>query len=80
MIERRQYERIPLSAEAEISIYGVSPIKCRMVDASPMGARLKVASVLGIPERFDLKILDSRKVLSSRVVWKQPQELGVAFD
>lgn len=80
MIERRLYERIPLSVEAEISIYGAKPIRCRMVDASPMGARLKVASVLGIPESFHLRILDSQEVLSSRVVWKRPQELGVAFD
>lgn len=42
------------------------------------GARLKVASIVGIPDSFQLAMDDGRKFACS-VVWRTEAELGVAF-
>jgi hypothetical protein len=45
---------------------------------SPTGARLKVVSPIGIPEKFDLAI-EGAPVRHCRVVWRKPDQIGVEF-
>ena len=55
-----------------------STINCTLRNISDAGARLDVASVLGFPESFDLK-LEGQPSRSCEVVWRSPEAIGIAF-
>ncbi|MBU1336837.1 MAG: PilZ domain-containing protein [Alphaproteobacteria bacterium] len=57
---------------------GFSTFQCTVRNLSEAGARLKVASIVGIPDSFQLAMDDGRKFACS-VVWRTEAELGVAF-
>ena len=57
---------------------GFSTFACTVRNLSGTGARLKVASIIGIPERFDLAFDDGQR-FSCEVAWKTETELGVHF-
>lgn len=52
-------------------------ISCTVINRSDGGARLKVLSVLGVPDEF-LLVVDA-ETKRARVAWRSPNELGVAF-
>ena len=58
---------------------GFSTFQCTVRNLSDTGARLKVASVIGIPDAFELLMDDGRK-FACRAVWKTEGEIGVEFD
>ena len=53
-------------------------IDCTVCDLSEGGARLKVASVVGIPDSFEL-MLAGEPVRFCRVIWVKATQIGVAF-
>ena len=55
-----------------------STINCTLRNISDAGARLDVASVLGIPAAFELK-LDGQPIRSCEVVWRSAGAVGIAF-
>jgi hypothetical protein len=57
---------------------GRSTIDARVRNLSARGAKLQVASVVGIPDTFDL-LLDGHSRQPCRVVWRTLKELGVEF-
>lgn len=57
---------------------GRSTIDCTVRNLSGKGAKLQVASVLGIPDRFDL-LLESTARQPCVVAWRTHRELGVQF-
>jgi len=57
---------------------GFSTFQCTVRNLSDTGARLKVASILGIPDQFQLVMDDGRK-FSCSVVWRTAEEFGVTF-
>lgn len=57
---------------------GNSTIDCTVRNLSETGARLKVASIIGIPDNFRL-IISGEQSFSCAVVWKREAELGVRF-
>lgn len=57
---------------------GRSTIDCTVRNLSSKGAKLQVASVVGIPETFDL-VLQGGPRQSCRVKWRTLKELGVEF-
>lgn len=57
---------------------GAAAIDCTVRDISDRGARLIVASVIGIPDSFDLAISDA-PVRQCRLIWRKPEQIGVAF-
>ncbi|MEP7239883.1 MAG: PilZ domain-containing protein [Devosia sp.] len=57
---------------------GRSTIDCRIRNLSARGAKLQVASVLGIPESFDL-MLEGHSRQPCQVIWRSLKELGVEF-
>lgn len=75
--ERRSSLRYPASNAALIRTEFGKPVPCTLVDRSDGGARLKVISVLGIPDAFTLCI--GPEQLQARVAWRSPSEIGVAF-
>ena len=55
---------------------GFSTYRCMVRNLSGTGARLKVESIVGIPDAFRLAMDDGRKYACT-VVWKTAAELGV---
>jgi hypothetical protein len=53
---------------------------CSIIDLTPNGAGLTVASGFGIPEVFQMTIDGETKVRQCRVIWAQGGRLGVAFE
>ncbi len=56
---------------------GRSTIDCRVRNLSPIGAKLEVAAILGIPDSFELAF--GGETLACRVIWRTLRELGVEF-
>lgn len=57
---------------------GFSTFQCTVRNLSETGARVKIASIVGIPDSFELAMDDGRKYACT-VVWKTATELGVKF-
>lgn len=57
---------------------GFSTFDCTIRNLSETGAKLVVTSSLGIPERFELAMLDGRK-FACAVAWRTETEIGVRF-
>lgn len=58
---------------------GASTIDCIVRDLSETGARLKVTTVLGIPDLFDLLIEGEGIPRPCRVARRSNSEIGVSF-
>lgn len=56
---------------------GRSTIDCTVRNLSPSGAKLDVASVVGIPNSFDLSF--DGQLRACRVIWRSLKQLGVEF-
>ena len=56
-----------------------SVIDCVVRDVSPEGAQLLVASSIGIPDSFDLRIARNDAHHPSKVAWKSNDRIGVIF-
>ena len=57
---------------------GRSTIDCTVRNLSRNGAKLVVASVVGIPDSFDLQLPNTTRQ-PCRVIWRKAKELGVEF-
>lgn len=57
---------------------GFSTFDCTVRNFSEAGARIKLASIIGIPDHFQLQLDDGRSFTCS-VVWRRESELGVQF-
>lgn len=58
---------------------GFSTLQCTVRNLSEAGARLRISSVVGIPDTFEL-LLDDGQKFPCRSVWKTETEMGVTFD
>jgi hypothetical protein len=56
-----------------------SVIDCIVRDLSPQGARLLVARPVGIPDRFDLRMVRNDVCHPSKVSWRVNDQIGVSF-
>lgn len=54
-----------------------STIDCTVHNMSARGAKLDVATVVGVPDVFELKV--DGQLQPCRVVWRRLKELGVEF-
>jgi hypothetical protein len=52
-------------------------IACTVRDLSSRGAKVEVATVVGIPDAFELRV--DGQTRPCRVVWRRLKQLGVAF-
>lgn len=76
--ERRtdvRYRRVLLSGK--ILLPGGGILDCTLRNRSKRGALVEVPSLIGIPDRFVLKIKATREDLDVEVVWRGERELGV---
>jgi diguanylate cyclase (GGDEF)-like protein len=58
--------------------FGQSSIDCTVRRMSEDGATLELASALGVPDQFQLKLADG-EMLACRVVWRSDRQVGVAL-
>ena len=56
-----------------------SVIKCVVRDLSPEGAQLLVASPIGIPGLFELRINERGARHRSKIIWRSKDRIGVTF-
>ena len=54
-------------------------IDCVVHDVSERGARLRVATPVGIPGEFDLAFDHDGTVRPCHVVWRKEKQIGIAF-
>jgi hypothetical protein len=52
-------------------------IDCTIRNRSPHGARLAVASVIGIPDAFELLIESTAETLRVEIAWRKAGEIGL---
>jgi hypothetical protein len=79
-MERRQHPRMRTLKSARILFnHHQSAIDCTVRNLSPRGARLDVASALGIPDEFDVIFDADRTIRPCRMVWHKETQLGVEF-
>jgi PilZ domain len=57
-----------------------STINCLVRNISISGAALDVSNPLDIPERFDLVFKADGTHIPCHVIWRQGEQIGVAFD
>ena len=78
-LERRLSPRRNTRIEATIAFDGGRATRpCIVRNISETGAKLEVASVLGIPNTFDL-LIPGHRPHPCRVVWRALKEMGVAY-
>jgi zona occludens toxin (predicted ATPase) len=58
---------------------GFSTIECLVRNLSESGAQLKVESLIGIPDEFQLKLKDAAAAAPARIAWKRGQTIGIKF-
>ena len=58
---------------------GASLIDCTIRDLSETGARARVVSPIGVPDRFTLLLADGERY-ACRVVWRRVAEIGITFE
>ena len=78
MNDKRAKLRQRVLKSAKIRLNRGGTIDCTMRDISEDGAGLRVVSVLGIPEFFEL-VFDDKTTRPCRVVWRKQSQLGVEF-
>ncbi len=77
-IERRKEPRYRVSARATIH-YGLNEsVECSLEDISASGASLIVTSLLGIPQRFALRI-QGQPLRQAAVVRMSPRRIMIRF-
>jgi hypothetical protein len=57
---------------------GFSTIECMVRNLSESGAQLKVESLNGIPDEFQLKLKDAGSA-RAKVAWKRGTTIGIKF-
>ena len=75
---RAQQRRPTLKGGRIVFNSGRSTIDCTVRNLSRDGAKLQVASVVGIPDTFDL-LLPNTTRQPCRVAWRKVKEVGVVF-
>jgi PAS domain-containing protein len=80
MEERRYAVRKRALLAGKILLNGQrSVIDCVVCNLSPQGARLQVASMVGIPQAFDLQIDGEKNARPCAAVWRARNRIGIDF-
>ena len=79
--DKRKSRRQPMRYTAWMVLDGEQLHGCMLSDISDTGARLNVEKSAKLPDRFVL-VLSGRGSArrNCRVVWRKPQQVGVAFE
>ncbi len=80
MNERRSIPRKHVLKTAQIIVSQSLAFDCVVRNITTEGALVRVRSVSGIPDQFELTIDPSDERQVCNVVWRSVDELGVRFD
>ncbi len=80
MDERRKIPRHRTLKAGSITFNVDGGVDCRVRNLSPAGACLEVASQIGIPDDFVLKVDVDHVRAPCHVIWRTATRLGVAFN
>ncbi|MBN8986683.1 MAG: PilZ domain-containing protein [Rhizobiales bacterium] len=80
MIENRAYPRHRILKQGTIAFRGGGGIDCMVRNISQGGARLEVASPVGLPGSFTLVIANDDFMRDCHTVWHKDRRVGVAFE
>jgi hypothetical protein len=78
-MEKRAGPRKTVLMSGAIEFAG-STINCLIRNISISGAALDVSNPLDIPERFNLVFKADGTHIPCHVIWRQEEQIGVAFD
>ena len=77
--ERRLAQRLRTLKGGKIVVNnGFSTYDCTVRNLSDIGAKLTVASLVGIPETFQLAMDDGRR-FNCETIWRKEGQIGVKF-
>ena len=81
MDEKRKAPRRRVLKEGKIVFdEGRCVLDCTIRDMSDSGARLLIATTVGVPERFHLFEKSSGLLFPARLAWRQANVLGIEFE
>lgn len=80
MIEKRAAPRHRVLKHGTLAFSGGGGLDCTVRNISQTGARIDIASPVGVPEEFTLVIETDDSMRRCRAVWRREQQMGVAFD
>jgi hypothetical protein len=80
MIEKRAAPRHRVLKHGTLAFGGGGGIDCMVRNISSSGARLDIATPVGLPSTFTLVIQTDQFMRRCRPVWSNDNRIGVAFD
>jgi len=80
MIEKRAVPRHRVLKRGTLAFSGGGGLDCTVRNISQTGARIDIASPVGVPEVFTLVIEADDFMRRCRAVWSSERQIGVAFD
>jgi hypothetical protein len=79
-VEMPMAPHVATHTTGKIILPGVPSRSCTIVEISDKGAALKVSSIFGIPETFDMSIGPDSTTRHCKVIHKAPNRLDVLFE
>jgi hypothetical protein len=80
MIEKRTVPRHRVLKRGTLAFNGGGAMDCTVRNLSQTGARIEIASPVGVPAVFTLVIEADHFMRRCHTVWSSEQRIGVAFD
>ena len=80
MIEKRTVPRHRVLKRGTLAFSGGGGMDCTVRNISQTGARIDIASPVGVPEVFTLVIEADHFMRRCHAVWSSERHIGVAFD
>ena len=80
MIERRTAQRHRVLKQGTLAFSGGGSTECVVRNISSNGARIDIASPVGLPESFTLVITADHFMRHCHAVWSADRRIGIAFD
>ena len=80
MVEKRKAARSRTLLGAVIAFNNrASTMDCQVRNLSSGGAKVTFSNTAVVPDQFDLKIARKERSFRARMIWRAPDEAGVAF-
>ena len=80
MIENRAAPRHRVLKRGTLAFSGGGGVDCTVRNISSSGARIDIASPVGLPESFTLVIEADHFMRHCHAVWSSERRIGIAFD
>lgn len=80
MIERRTAQRHRVFKQGMLAFSGGGGADCTVRNISESGARIEIASPVGLPASFTLMIATDHLLRHCHAVWSADRRIGIAFD